>query len=106
MKYSFDWTGVSSEDLINYSEDQEENIVFGIVQFEAGNNKYIIDLRHEYYSKSDRGFSADVYESCDKWYHIGWLFSVKQLMKDVKTEKSYKRFCRKTENAILAQLSA
>ena len=49
MKYSFDWTGVSSEDLINYSEDQEENIVFGIVPFEAGNNKYIIDLRHEYY---------------------------------------------------------
>ena len=43
--------------------------------------KYIADVRHEYYSKADPGFSVDIYESCDQRYHIGWLFSVKNLMK-------------------------
>ena len=106
MPHSFDWTETKSEDVIRYSEDQEENIVFGFVLIDVNGEKYIADVRHEYYSKADRGFSVDIYESCDQWYHIGWLFSVKNLMKDMKTKKSFQSFCRKTEKAILEQLSA
>lgn len=106
MELWFHWRELLPEELNLANASREEDIIVACVPIEVRKKNldetewYIVDVHHEKYVGERPCFDLELYASNEYGHHLGWIGS----FKDIKTAKSYSRFCRRAESIISNEL--